>query len=108
MTRLEALRGLYDAVKAGLPLMDWPRPIELHTDLVWKATQGSVDAALALIEATLPEWDYHLWNLGTDEAGADLIHPDYSRSIHEVSWNQATALLLACLAAMIAIEEGKG
>jgi hypothetical protein len=117
MTRLEALRGLYDAVKVGKVIQpaDAVDVFPMHAEsmsLPWldlcKASQGDMNAALALIAATLPGWDYQLWNLGTDEAGADLIHPDYSGPIHEIARNQATALLLACLAALIAVEEGKG
>jgi hypothetical protein len=115
MTRLDALRGLYDAVKAGLPLGDMPRPIELHTDLVWKATQGSVDAAVdaafALIAATLPGWNRALQNDAANvwkwRDGATSVW-DVAVFSAEVKGQPATSLLLATLAALIAIEEGKG
>jgi hypothetical protein len=115
MTRLEALRGLYDAVKAGTAE-------DHHFYAVWSASgpdwfiasraidasSGSVDAALALIEATLPGWlviamgqdsRRHWYVSMTEYPGIG-----FSRENHK---QLATALLLACLAALIAIEEGK-
>jgi hypothetical protein len=109
MTRLESLRGLYDAVNGG-HMPTFPVSFAALGEAAHLADEAldrkSVDAALALFAATLPGWDYQLWNLGTDEAGADLFHPGYGGMVYQVSWNQATALLLACLAALIVIEGG--
>jgi hypothetical protein len=111
MNKLDAMRGLYDAVKDGRPLTDLPRPIEMHTDLVWKATQGSVDAAFALIAATLPGWNRALQNDAANvwkwRDGATSVW-DVAVFSAEVKGQPATSLLLATLAALIAIEEGKG
>ena len=41
-------------VEAGEWWGDLPRPAELHTDLCWKAFNGSLDAAKALHDAVLP------------------------------------------------------
>ena len=54
------LRALRDKVAAGEPFGDIPRPYVLHTDLVWKAFDGSLDAAKALHEALLPD---HEWQV---------------------------------------------
>jgi hypothetical protein len=110
MTKLDALRGLYDAVKAGEVIQSTDAVAVFPMDalaqrLPWldlcKASQGSVDAALALIAATLPGY---VWAAGPDYAGLF-----YGRRSHlESADTPATALLLANLAALIAIEYGKG
>jgi hypothetical protein len=119
MTRLEALRGLYDAVKAGT----FPdasigvggggkRPTINGVDADFfdaarDAYKGSVDAALALFASTLPGW---IWNIVENSA---TVWPGFPNdpwpAFDEYSdKGPATALLLACIAALIAIEEGKG
>jgi hypothetical protein len=116
MTRLEALRGLYDAVKGGKFDATDTRParfnafanaVEAASDQIpilpaWDAYKGSVDAALALIAATLPGWRWSLWAIG----GASIWN-DVRRVFSVDHANPATALLLACIAALIAIEEGR-
>ena len=49
------LRALIEAVERGEWWGDLPRPQPLHTDLCWKAFNGSLDAAKALHEAVLHE-----------------------------------------------------
>ena len=56
MTDMQALRDLLVKVEAGEWWGDLPRPDCLHTDLCWKAFNGSLDAAKALHEAVLPGW----------------------------------------------------
>lgn len=53
---LEAMKALLAKVEAGEWIGDLPRPQALHTDLVWKAFNGSLDAAHALHKAALPGW----------------------------------------------------
>jgi hypothetical protein len=73
----------------------------------WGAYHGSLDAALRLHEALLPGWDYHLWNLGRDEAGADVAHHEHGQQQDSaISSNQARAWLLAILRALAKREEG--
>ena len=121
MTRMDSLRALYDAVKAGERASiaslahkafggkDYhpPQGNALTADA---AFHGSVDAALAFIAATLPGWG---WMMG-DKGTATVIPP--KRLFAErgvigptvrVDGNPATALLLAALAAHIQEEEAK-
>jgi hypothetical protein len=107
MTRLESLRALYEAVKAGERGMGWNTAAsfgdtQTAMDVV-EAIGGSVDAALAFIAATLPGY---VWALGPNNAevwslGYGQIHTA------RVDGNPATALLLAGLAALIAQEKTK-
>jgi hypothetical protein len=136
MTRLEALRGLYDAVKAGTfcrnealsqeegALIDLCfEPIKgdveawEYVSMALSAEISAVGAALALIEATLPGWK--VGSLSEFESGlwyARIYQPqgaDWPKwtnyPSHEgTADNPGTALLLACIAALIAIKEGKG
>ncbi len=108
MTRLEALRALYAAVKDGRRGMGWNTSAsfgdgQASLDAV-EAIDGSVDAALALIAATLPgyvwgrQWSGHMWVEAKDLPGrSERFYSDHPQP--------ATALLLACIAAHIAIEE---
>ena len=52
------IRALIEAVERGEFWGDLPRPHALHTDLCWKAFNGSLDAALALHAAALPGWGW--------------------------------------------------
>jgi hypothetical protein len=108
MTRLDALRGLYDAVKAGKWEPDTARTVfgtqkdPYYT--AYRAAAGSVDAALALFADKLPGWWCEL-RISTRPRAVI----GYTGSKHdEQADTPAAALLLACLAALIAIEEGKG
>jgi hypothetical protein len=103
MTKLDALRGLYDAVKGGesVSFDQALAAIPKWSSLVMASSDGSVDAALALIAATLPGY---VWAAGPDYAGLF-----YGRRSHlESADTPATAILLATMAALIAIEDGKG
>jgi hypothetical protein len=109
MTRLDALRGLYDAVKAGTLPNELVCPTYFEDDFdngycCTEAYHGSVDAALALFASKLPGW----WcELRVSTRPRAVI--GYTGSKHdEQADTPATALLLACLAALITIEEGKG
>jgi hypothetical protein len=102
MTRIEQLTALRDAVRDGV----WPgwadTPMGWDTNLLWKAFNGSVDAALALFAALLPGATWNLWMSGnefgcnTDDVSETAYAPDPAR-----------ALLLAVLEALIAKEEGR-
>ncbi len=126
MTRLDALRALYETVKARDDFVihdDWIeawdvafpelQTYQMKSDgksvaiLTANAMLGSVDAALAFIAATLPGWavcglceiraeNYWIASLASNEGRRT------DRADHP-----ATALLLAGLAAHIAMEEGK-
>jgi hypothetical protein len=120
MTRLEALRALYAAVKDGTLCQDDTisdtdsQVIEACFPLligdVWAgeyvalSAVGSVDAALDLIAATLPGWAWCVFSSG--EATLALADDDpILDGITETADHHATALLLACIAAHIAIED---
>lgn len=100
------LDKLIEAVEAGEWATGLHLPYELHTDLLWKAFNGSLDAALRLHETLLP--------------GS---FPGISQNIHSGQWyawvksslhldakatTAAPALLLAILRAMKAQEARKG
>lgn len=126
MTRLEALRALYAAVKDGkLPEAifhgasairgHWAYVLPFDAEQrrnVYLAYSGSVDAALALIAATLPGW---AWDVSSYGEATLWPSNDYATSLpdddplwdrlNETDDHPATALLLACIAAHIAIEE---
>lgn len=70
MTDATVLRALRDRVAAGKYWSDLPRPSYLHTDLCWKAFNGSLDAAKALHEALLTGWG---WN--ASQVGASVSSP---------------------------------
>ena len=109
--RLDALRALYEAVKAGkicndaaiisaddLALIEAVFPMTDDDDLpelVGLALDGSLDAALALHNAVLPDVPWNLWRSG-DEYGCNIWALDT-----EYAPTPARALLLADLAAMI-------
>ena len=63
MTDTQALRDLLVKVEAGEWWGDLPRPDYLHTDLCWKAFNGSLDAAKALHDAVLPGWKFGMHEL---------------------------------------------
>jgi hypothetical protein len=126
MTRLDALRALYDAVKAGTFCQSEVMSQEEGAliDLCFEPLAGdvaaweyvsmalsdelsAVGAALAFISATLPGWDYCLYKLIDDEAGCDLVRHDDHWMAHEFAANPATAMLLAGLVALMAEEEAK-
>ena len=109
MSRLDSLRELYDAVKAGTLPDDLVEPAAFKGDFqngyrCVQAYHGSVDAALAFIAATLPGWE---WHLGPSNAKIYPYNGDPRKSWDGMADNPATALLLAGLAALIAGEEGK-
>jgi hypothetical protein len=117
MTRIEQLTALRDAVRDGV----WPgwadTPMGWDTNLLWKAFNGSVDAALAMFAALLPGWDVVRWDQASNLAGSpwgcevgyfDGSNPSKNRkaySGHDYP-DPARALLLAVLEALIAKEEG--
>jgi hypothetical protein len=120
MDRLDALRALYAAVKDGrfndavdisrsmssrardVGLLEPISPLTIEKVML----RGSVDAALALIAATLPGW---LWNIVENSA---TVWPGFPNgpwpAFDEYADTTARALLLACIAAHIAKEEEKG
>jgi hypothetical protein len=106
MTRLEALRGLYDAVKDG-HMPTFPVSFAALGEAAHMADEAldrkSVDAALALFADKLPGWWCEL-RISTRPRAVI----GYTGAMHdEQADNPATALLLACIAALVAIEEEK-
>ncbi len=105
MTDTTALRALRDKVAAGESFGDMPRPYALHTDLVWKAFSGSLDAAKALHENLLPGWGWTLGRARPDNWFAKV----WSAAKHHdsaIADNPARAWLLAILDALIQGAEG--
>jgi hypothetical protein len=112
MTRRDSLRALYEAVKAGticnddaiisaddLAMIEAVFPMtddDSLPELVGLALDGSLDAALALHNAVLPDVPWNIWRSG-DEYGCN-ITGDLDT---EYAPDPARALLLADLAAMI-------
>ncbi len=114
--KLEALRALYEAVKAGRKLSPFdflhafgPSASAKQCNYWGAASRGDMNAALALMPAVLPDalvssmdqdsnrrWYVTL----TDIRGKFLAHDGAD--------TPARALLLAILDVLIAIEEGKG
>jgi hypothetical protein len=107
MSKLEALRALHDAVKAGRACPDfcpmWHS--DGHCMEAEAAFSGSIDAAHALHRAVLPGW---VWNVVMDgctvwrdypENPMDGVQDEYCEG------NPARAWLLAIISALIAQEE---
>lgn len=130
MTRLDALRALYDAVKAGETVKHPAWSVALGDD--WKTARnaygGRVGAALAFIEDALPGWPFVTLTRLCDEfdAGTVTLSPSEWRAELSDGWRgypsdddpdrhyvsedhptPATALLLAGLAALMAEEDAK-
>ena len=111
-SRKEALEALLAKVEAGEESwVNLPRTADLHTDLVWKAWAGSLDAAKALHEAVLPKEGW--------EVGRTSLYPGMMPGSSEyqfyafVGWGEykkgyadtaARAWLIAILKALIARE----
>ena len=107
-----ALQALLERVEAGEWWDDLPRPAALHTDLCWKAFNGSIDAAKALIEAVCIDAHQVTVDWGPSGCGAKLVWwPDGlsdGREIasHGYDVDPARAMLGAVIRAMIADTEG--
>ena len=102
--RKEALIELRDKVKAGDDGFSSFLPIEHEKtwSLFYKAFDGSLDAAKALHEAVLREWD---WNVTVDQAMVS--NSTGMDEFAHVTGNPARAWLLAVLSALIALEENQ-
>ena len=103
MTDTQALRDLLVKVEAGEWWGDLPRPDYLHTDLCWKAFNGSLDAAKALHDAVLPGWGYHCGEYGARvwlHAG-DEWRPEKRQDV-ELADQPARAWLICIIRAIIA------
>jgi len=113
MTHLNtaALQALLERVEAGDWWGDLPRPAYLHTDLCWKAFNGSLDAAKALHDAVLPGWHWSLYDdngIGIYEAQIE-VHDWQGEPISGASkCNPARAWLIAILRALIATADTEG
>ncbi len=126
MTRIDALRALYEAVKAGEARSDWMPWID-PTDrtrglLPYRfadfpaAYFGDLNAALALHEAVLPGWFFCIANNSafvTKPDGPMIVPFDWDGDMgqyHAEATTPARAWLLAILAALIdqAEKAGKG
>ena len=105
MTRKEALAELIAKVEVGIWLPDVLAKLpDIHTDLTWKAYQGSLDAAKALHEAVLPRCE---WGCGFDEDegfGAGVTSGGREFVIHGGATSPARAWLLAILRALHSME----
>ena len=98
---ITALRALLAKVEAGEWIGDLPRPTILHTDLCWKAFNGSLDAGKALHQAVLPGWD---WLIGS-QGEAAVYFGERGPRFDAVNIHPARAWLIAILRALI--EEGE-
>lgn len=95
------LDKLIAAVEAGEWATGLHLPYELHTDLTWKAFNGSLDAALRLHEALLPEWRMGLRSHDAIEGNgfaAWVTSPDY-RTVCWTAGDQDTITTLSGLRA---------
>ena len=99
MAETQALRDLLAAVEAGEWWDNLHRPDYLHTDLCWKAFQGSLDAAKALHDAVLPGWDIQITTYEDDNFEASVSKPLEVKTYDGVSPWMARAWLLAALKA---------
>ena len=100
--RKQSLQELPEKVGAGDETwVHLPRIPELHTDLVWKAWSGSLDAALALHNAVLPDRSCGI-TFGV-EYGATVTFPPTWDDLHISQSHEipARAWLLAILRALI-------
>jgi hypothetical protein len=123
MTRKQALIELRDAVKAGdnagfrranrtvftTPCQDMA--LQMQEEHCRYAYKGSIDAAVALLEAVLPDWLAMFWLKSDDAAaciyqvGEDKIHiVGKHRIIETTADTPARACLLAILEALISQE----
>lgn len=116
MTRTDALRNLLAAVEAD-DIDTLPDNCFRHAFAGMKtagigfnfseAHEGSVDAAIAFVEAVLPGWG---WEGGSLTQSATVYHPDYPGDDFEApvysgeSDTTARAMLIAALKALIAQE----
>ena len=102
--KLETLRALHDAVKAGT--IDGNTP---HCDLparhVLGAYAGSLDAANALHKAVLPGWAGSLDTEGFAKVGKGSRGVQTVMYAERIDGHPARAWLLAILSALIAQEE---
>jgi hypothetical protein len=113
-SKLEALRALHDAVKAGewadksdvqnfwrhceVAIIDDARALWIDA---WNAYNGSLDAAHALHKAVLPGWGWSVQDCGSPWALVVRIDTAHD----ERGDTPARAWLLAILSALIAQEE---
>ena len=94
--RKQSLQELLEKVGAGDETwVHLPRIPELHTDLVWKAWSGSLDAALALHNAVLPGWMFWRTDRGRFCVGIGFAE------FGAIGPNPARAWLIAILRALI-------
>lgn len=100
---MNALDDLIAAVEAR----DWRDmttayiALGVNASLARSSYNGDLNAAKALHDALLPGWDYHIWNLGSDEAGVDVASQEKGPMQDSViSVNPARAWLIAILRAL--------
>lgn len=93
------LDKLIEAVEAGEWATGLHLPYELHTDLLWKAFNGSLDAALRLHNALLPGWDYSIDNVQRVKPFVYVVD-DGGPEFHAEAGTPARAFLLAILRAL--------
>ena len=108
-----ALQALLERVDAGEWWHDMPRPDCLHTDLCWKAFNGSLDAAKALVKAVCPGAHQVNVDWGPSGCGAKLFWwPDGLSDAAQIETqgyddDPARAILAAIIRALIADTEGR-
>ena len=102
MTHLNtaALQALLERVEAGDWWANLPRPDILHTDLCWKAFNGSLDAAKALHDAVLPGWIYLIGSQIAGVSMSDHEDPRWWNMMHD--GNPARGWLIAIIRALAA------
>ena len=99
---MTALKDLLAATENGAGWGNLPRPPELHTDLCWKAFEGSLDAAKALHDAVLPGWDLQICTYEDDLFEVSVSLPFCVKTYDGLSEIIARAWLIALLRALIA------
>ena len=93
MTRKEALQAMLEKIKAGEFFDDLPRPIELQTDLCFKAFNGSMDAAKSLHEALRPGEFVNIY--GPGHSGDWTVRIGWELPLHNI--DSARAWLIAII-----------
>ena len=99
MTRKEALEALLAKVEAGEFWAEMLRPPELHTDLCWKAYNGSHEAFIALHERLLDGWG---WTMRSD--GYVCLTDYHGRERWAMHGITARAGFIAIIKALISME----
>jgi hypothetical protein len=105
----KALKDLLDKVESGGDIWpsDFPKGF-VGMPRAIGAYEGSIDAALALIDKVLPEWRFNVGSeANSDGFVADISNSEWTVTRSGLSSTPSRALLIATLKALIYIEETK-